>query len=463
MSATVAAHPTQLSRIRALAAQLMQRDRWSRDELLAYQRDRLQDLVRHAVAGSPYYRDALGASTGREPVRLEELPTLPKSTLMAQFDRLVTDRRLSLEDIEAHLAGADAGAPFLGRYRVLSTSGTTGMRGLVLMSEPEFETWMALHMRVLGNIGITPEMRLAAIGAPSPLHWSRQLFAALRAGREGAPSLSALTPLDETVDALNAYQPEALLGYPSINGLLAEEQLEGDLRIHPSVVGCGGEAVTGDVARRIHAAWGIRPTVVYPTTEVPMVAIASRESELLEIPEDVVIVEVVDERDRPVPPGTAGAKVLVTNLVNRVQPLIRYELSDAVTLASGGNPTGRPYACIAGVEGRAADTIELPSPNGGVVPVHPVMLGAPFAGLLAVRQFQILHDESGITVHAVLRDPQGTDVLAQVRARLIAALEQAGAVPPPVRVEAVPELEREPGPAAKFRIVKSSVAGRPAG
>jgi phenylacetate-CoA ligase len=412
------------------------------------------------VTNSPDNRDLLGRDARRDPVLLEELPKLPKATLMEHFDELVTDQRVTLAGIQAHLEGADPDALFLGRYRVLSTSGTTGLRGVVVMGGEEFETWIALTMRVLAKIGLLPETRLAALGAPSPLPWTNQLFSALRAGRKGAPRLSVLSPIEETTDALDAYQPEALLGYPSFHGVLAQEQLEGRLSIRPSVVGCGGEAVTGDVARRIDAAWGIRPTVIYAATEAPILAAGSKEHDLLEIPEDVVIVEVVDERDGPVPPGTAGAKVLVTNLVNRVQPLIRYELSDAVTPAGGANPTGRPYACIAGVEGRAADTLELPSRNGGVVAVHPVRLGAPFAGLLAVRQFQILHDESGITVHAVLRDPAAVDVLQHVRAALVEALEEAGAVPPRVRVEAVTEIEREPGPAAKFRIVKSSVAGK---
>src|SRR3712207_8825470 len=49
----------------------------------------------------------------------------------------------------------------------------------------------------------------------------------------------------------------------------------------------------------------------------------------LEIDEDLVMVEVVDKDNEPVPPGTPGAKVLITNLVNFAQPLIRYEISDA--------------------------------------------------------------------------------------------------------------------------------------
>jgi phenylacetate-coenzyme A ligase PaaK-like adenylate-forming protein len=49
-----------------LEVELLERDRWSRDDLLAYQGERVRKLVRHAVAQSPYYREALGTEqTGR--------------------------------------------------------------------------------------------------------------------------------------------------------------------------------------------------------------------------------------------------------------------------------------------------------------------------------------------------------------------------------------------------------------
>src|SRR5207247_1234459 len=55
--------------------------------------------------------------------------------------------------------------------------------------------------------------------------------------------------------------------------------------------------------------------------------------------EDGCIVELVDDDNRPVPPGTPSAKVLVTNLYNRVQPLIRYDIT-ARFVADPPAPTG---------------------------------------------------------------------------------------------------------------------------
>ncbi len=92
----------------ANATTLLQRDRWSPEQLVDYQRERLRGLIRHAVEHSPYYRTALGP--GAERTELSDLPTLPKRVLMEQFDRIVTDRRLRLADLEPFLARADAAA-----------------------------------------------------------------------------------------------------------------------------------------------------------------------------------------------------------------------------------------------------------------------------------------------------------------------------------------------------------------
>ena len=104
------------------------------------------------------------------------------------------------------------------------------------------------------------------------------------------------------------------------------------------------------------------------------------------------------------PPGTAGAKVLVTNLDNRTLPLIRYELADRVIESPEPNPAGRPYRHFAGIDGRTADTLTFPARDGGTVAVLPLRIGAPFARLTAVRQFQIVHEPGRLEVRLVL-DP----------------------------------------------------------
>ena len=386
-------------------------------------------MLAHAVASSPYYREALGPRALSADVRLDELPVLSKTTLMEQWDRIVTDPRLRLDAVTAHLSGPAVGDRFAGGYRVFATSGSTGEPGVFVYAEDEWRWWIAHHLRVFARVGLRSDLRLAAIGAPSPVHLSRQLFDAFRTE---APRLSVATPLGEATSALDAYEPEALIGYPSILAMLADEQLGARLQIAPRLVGGGGEVLTEEMRQRIEAAWGVTPFEVYATTEVPLIAISGSDRLGLRTSDDLVIVEVVDADGHAVPPGVPGDLLLVTSLVNRAQPLIRYAISDVVTLAADDDPAGMPFQRIAGIEGRTDDIISLPGRDGHVVTVHPQRLRAPFVILAAVRQYQVFHDERGLEVRIVLQADAPRDTVERVRLDLGAAIEATGAIAPPV-------------------------------
>ena len=122
--------------------------------------------------------------------------------------------------------------------------------------------------------------------------------------------------------------------------LLAEEQLAGRLRLSLRTMSTSSELRTPEAAARIEEAFGVRPFDLYATTE----GLWGGECERHEGPhlfEEDVIVENVDDDGRAVPDGAPGARLLVTNLVNRVQPLIRLEVSDAVTLSATTCGCGR--------------------------------------------------------------------------------------------------------------------------
>lgn len=440
-----------------LSGQLIARTRWTTEQLAAHQRDRLNSLLRQAVAHSPYYRRVLGEDAARGQVPLRELPTLTKSTLMEHFDEIVTDGRLRRDKVEAHLAGPSAGE-LLDGFRAFATAGSTGRRGAFVYSAAEFAVWMAAQVRMLHTMGVTPSMRVAAVGAPDPVHLSRQVFAALAAGRAAgrpaAPDLSVTTPLPELVSALNAYQPDAVPTYASTAAMLAEEQLAGRLRISPAIVATGAEVLTGDMRQRIVAAWGLEPHQAYLATEAPLLASTCARQAGMHLWEDLTLVEVVDDRDQPVEPGARGHKVLITNLVNHTQPLIRYELSDSVILAAGTNPTGMPFRRLVAVDGRSDDAITLPATDGTTVTVHPLRLRAPLGAFPDVIQYQIAYDGKTLTVRLVLRDGSSADIPGQIHSALTRALRAAGATPPPITTLRVPAIDREPGPAGKYKLVK---------
>jgi phenylacetate-coenzyme A ligase PaaK-like adenylate-forming protein len=456
MTATAAsAPPSEAERLRALAAQLLSHDAWTRERLLAHQHERLRELLRHATAHSPYYRETLGVGATEPDVELAALPTLSKAAFVEHFDAIATDPQLRTAEIEAHLAGPHAAEPYLGRYSLFSTSGTSGLRGLMAYDAKDMALGIAVCLRTVMRQGVTPATRLVAIGSPDPLHLTRRVFSVFQAGREGVPALSVHTPVPEMVRALNAYRPDAIIGYPTIAALLADEQLEGRLDIAPRILAFGSEPVTDDIVHRVSAAWGVRPANVYAATEAPVVACSSPEDPCLDVCEDLVVLEVVDAAGRPVPPGTPGERVLVTNLASRMVPLIRYEIGDVVTPAAGPSPAGRPYRRLSAVDGRSADILRLPGRAGGDVAVHGFRLGRPLAAFPDVRRFQFRQDDRGLGLDVVLRPGAPAGVCAALEAALVRELESAGAVAPPVTVEVVAEIVRETGPGAKLKLFRA--------
>ena len=104
--------------------------------------------------------------------------------------------------------------------------------------------------------------------------------------------------------------------------------------------------------------------------------------------------------------------------------------------------------------------LRFPRSAGGEVAVHPYRLGAPFAVLTEVRQYQIVQHDNRLEVLIVPRAAAPSDIAARVQAALAETLTEAGALPPRVDVIAVETIERESGHAAKLKLVKRATADR---
>ena len=128
------------------------------------------------------------------------------------------------------------------------------------------------------------------------------------------------------------------------------------MHIAPDLVFSASEVLTGETRRRIDQAWGTQPFDVYAATETAGIASECQFHTGLHLFEDLVVTEVVDGDNQPVPAGVPGEKILVTVLFGRTQPLIRYEMSDSLTSSHRVRcPCGRPYPLIEGVQGRVEE------------------------------------------------------------------------------------------------------------
>ena len=99
------------------------------DALARRQRGRLAQMVAYARANSPYYRELYRdlPETVDDPAVLS---VTSKKELMARFDDWTTDRQVTIDKVRALVDDPDRiGERFLGKYTVITTSGTTGLRG----------------------------------------------------------------------------------------------------------------------------------------------------------------------------------------------------------------------------------------------------------------------------------------------------------------------------------------------
>lgn len=192
-------------------------------------------------------------------------------------------------------------------------------------------------------------------------------------------------------------------------------------------------------SRHIEQAWSRKPFNVYGATEPAGIASECERHTGLHLYEDLVITEVVDEDNQPVPDGSYGEKVLVTVLFSRTQPLIRYEMSDSVRLSSVACPCGRPFALLDAIQGRQEDIVYLPGSTGTPAPIHPNVFHRTLE-LVPASVWQVIHDRTGLRVLLVgARDDFNERSLLTAISQ---ALEAQGAMPIEIRVERVAAIPR---------------------
>ena len=293
------------------------------------------------------------------------------------------------------------GQSYLGKYTVCTTSGTTGQPAILLQDSATMNLMGALNIlrampawingRQLMQI-IGKGMKTAAVWATGG-HFlgitmmKRQILE--KPSRARAMKIfSVLSPLADIVDGLNKFQPAMLNGYATAILLLAQEQEAGRLNIHPVLVMTSSESLSAEDRERIRRAFGCTVADNYGCSEFVAIAAGCRHG-WLHVNADWVILEPVDEDLNPVPTGQASHTVLLTNLINRVQPIIRYNLGDRITMRPDACPCGNPLPAIR-VEGRTDEILRMCGANGKVVPVLPLALWAVIKQSHGVQRFQVI-------------------------------------------------------------------------
>lgn len=362
-------------------------------------RARFAALAAFARSRSRVYRDAWRRLPERA-LAPADVPVVTRRALMTRFDDWVTAPEITRKGLEAFLANrARIGERYLDRYVVWKSSGTTGEPGIYVQDADAlttFDALMAVHLDPARFAARNAWPLLARAGRTALVVATGDHFAGIASWQRlcrrnpwlAARGFSILDPLPKLVGELNAWQPALLASYPTMLALLAEERHAGRLTIAPSCLWSGGECLPPGMRVRIERAFGARVIDEYGASECMSIAFGC-DAGWLHVNADWVLLEPVDDAHRPTPPGEPSRTALLTNLANRVQPIIRYDLGDSVLVKPEPCPCGSLLPAIR-VEGRHDDIVALAGPDGRVVRLPPLALATVVEDAVPGRRFQVV-------------------------------------------------------------------------
>lgn len=425
------------------------RARWllhftDRARLERWQTRQLARFVKRVLPRAPRYAPFAGRA-------LNSIPYTDKASMMADFAGCNT-RGVALEEALEVAMRAEASrdfAPRLGDLTVGLSSGSSGRRGVFLVSDPERMRWAGVVLaRAL------PRALLTSLLAPwtAPLRIAfflranSNLYTALGGARVRFDFYDLVAGMERALPRLARSGADVLVAPATVLRALAGEVLAGRLELHPRHVVSVAEVLEDSDVQAVKRAFGAAPHSLYQATEGFLAY--SCEYGTLHLNEcyvhfDEEWLDAARTRFHPV----------ITDFSRETQLIVRYRLDDVLRLASAPCPCGRAERALAAIEGRADEVLWLPSARTGAsVAVFPdTVRRAMMLASTSVREYTIRQAETHWQVD-VLTDALQDKARADIAGALERMCNDLGVLPPPIRFG----LWQSPQPGVKRR----RIAGR---
>jgi putative adenylate-forming enzyme len=382
--------------------------------LKRYQEHHAQHIVQYALQHAPFYREHW---SGHDVRKWHELPTVNKYLMMEHFATFNTRgiAREAAMNIALQAERSRNFAPVLDGITVGLSSGTSGHRGLFLANPWEQAAWAGTILaRTLHSV--QPRRLRVAFFLRSNSNLYEQIDGMLIQFRYFDLMLS----LPDAVSALNTFQPAIVVGPPSLLGFLADERVQGKLRIQPERLISVAEVLEPHDKAHLEAVFQAPVQQIYQCTEGLLAVSCAHGS--LHIQEDVVAIQF-----EPISGGDEdGARVMpiVTDLWRRTQPIIRYRLNDVLQLETQTCVCGSPFRVIRTIEGRCDDICYFKSQAGGMRPFFPdtirrmILLASPDIG-----DYQVVQEKHGQLYIYLSLSSSGSSSFAIVKQAVLESVE----------------------------------------
>lgn len=335
---------------------------------------KLRKILLFAYRHSDYYRQAFNrAGIDERNIKIAPLsafPTIDKKQLLKHFDRLVTDVGLKQEELRRYDESTAANrSPFKGKYHLVHSSGSTGKPGYFVYDNKAWSSMLLGIIRAaLWDMSMPQILRLLK-------QTPRILYIAATDGRYGGAMavgdgidgvrakqlyLDIKTPISEWVDKIQEFKPNMIIGYPSAVKILGELAEKGEIGINVfRIISCG-EPLGAGLRRYLEETFRAEVVNFYGASESLSLGVETDPSEGMILFDDMNVIEVQD------------GNMYLTSLYNFAQPLIRYRLSDSLTLENPDANSRYPFTRATGLLGRSDDILWFEDGKGNREFLHPL-------------------------------------------------------------------------------------------
>lgn len=357
------------------------------------QQKRLRKMLKYAYEYSAYYRRMFNVSgiTARNigTVPLEDFPTIDKKTLFSHFDEIITVSDITQNELRWFDKSAEKDRrAFKRKYHVVHSSGSTGKPGYFVYDNKAWSSmligiiraalWGMSMPQILKFLADKP--RIAYIAATDGRYGGAM---AVGDGIDGVGAsqiyLDVKTPLSEWVERIREFKPNMIIGYPSAVKILGELAENGDVELNIARIVTCGEPLGANLRRYLETVFNTDVVNFYGASESLALGVESDPEQGMILFDDMNVVEVCEDG------------MYLTSLYNFAQPLIRYRLTDSLTLQSADESC--PFKRSVGLLGRNEDILWFEDGMGRREFLHPLAVeGFCIEGLMDYQFVQFGND-----------------------------------------------------------------------
>ncbi len=384
----------------------------TREGMLRLREKKFRRMVKYAYHHSKFYHD-LYTSKGitkqmLDTIKIEDLPVVDKEMIMEHFDAVLTTDDVSKKEVVDFLdVSKNPDELFKKKYHVIHSSGSSGKIGVFVYSSRD---WDCFFPYITKSFDFRFRKSKAVFFGAADGHYAGVSFSSWTThGVTGRYCdqliLDIKKPIEEHVAALNRFQPDVLGGYFTGLKILSEKQALGELCIHPRFLVNAGEGIIPSEKEKVEKIFNLPMANLYGVAECVIMGIGRKEYDGIYLFDDLVYVEVFDDH------------ILLTNLFNRTQPLIRYRINDYLKVKEDKGKL-LPYTFVDSVIGRDEMVIWLENSKGKLDFIHPIVVAEFYVKGLDKLQI-IVKDKKSFEFLAVIDKQEKQDeVVRKIKERL---------------------------------------------